>query len=89
MAKPSPILTVPPSRQKEGSSNLDNGHFPLEIVFEHLECAIHLLSPVEEKANDRTCESIDGTIDDEKHAGLRKIIDHMFNNAILYGLCSC
>ena len=89
MAKPSPIVTVPPSRQKEGSSNLDNRHFPLEIVFEHLECAIHLLSPVEEKANDRTCESIDGTIDDEKHAGLRKIIDHMFNNAILYGLCSC
>ena len=36
------------------------------------------MSPVEEKADDRTCKSIDSTIDDEKHAGLRKIIDHMF-----------
>ena len=57
--------------------------------FGTLICAIHVLSPVEEKADDRTCKSIDSTIDDEKHAGLRKIIDHMFNSAILYGLCSC
>ena len=50
---------------------------------------MRVLSPVEEEADDRTCESIDSTIDDEKHAGLRKIMDHMLNNAILNGVCSC
>ena len=50
---------------------------------------MRVLSPVEDEADDRTCESIDSTIDDEKHAGLRKIMDHMLNNAILNGVCSC
>ena len=49
---------------------------------------MRVLSPVEKEADDGTCESIDSTIDDEKHAGLRKIMDHMLNTAILCGLCS-